>query len=531
MTAEPLPAPPLPPGRPNLVLSGLMGAGKSTCGAAAAAALGLPFVDLDAVVERRAGRTVAEIFAAGGEAAFRALERAAVADAARLSSTVIAAGGGAPADRASFASLARTGVSALLSVTPAEAVRRVGAASARPLLAGDARATLERLAVERGDAYAAAGEALDTSARTAEDVTRELVGRYRSAAAPGPLRLDVRIGDVTTRVVVGDGILAAAARELGAAAPDVTRAIVVADSAVLAHVQPIERSLREGGFSLLGPVAIPAGEAAKTLATVDLLWRRFQGERIDPSCAVIAVGGGAALDAAGFAAATYARGLPLVNVPTTTLAMADAALGGKVAIDHAGAKNLVGAYHPARLVLADPAVCRTLGPSTTAEGLAEIVKAGILASPLVAELAADAPLEWLLEQALRVKAAYVAADPRDAGVRRSLNLGHTFAHAIESASEHRVSHGAAVAMGLVAAARLGAALGTCPPRLADDLARTLAALGLPTRAPDLDRARMLAAMEADKKRSGGAVRFVVPAAGGAALVSGIAPRDALGHLA
>lgn len=527
-TAEltPLLTPALPRGRPNLVLAGFMGTGKSSVGRLAAAALGLPFLDLDDAIALRAGRSVAAIFEAEGEAGFRARERAAVHDASRLSGTVIATGGGAPLDPGSFTPLTQSGVVVVLSAGPAELARRLGGGAGRPLLQGDPAARIAALLGERAPVYARLGPAIETGSRTAEDVAREVVGRYRASVAGGPLSLEIALRDVTTRVIVGGGALGAA--DLRSALPGTVRAVVVADGAIAGtHAAAVVAALEAAGLEPVGPITLPAGEDGKRADVLAWLWGRLSEEGVDPTTAIVAVGGGATLDIAGFAAATYARGLPLVNVPTTVLAMADAAVGGKVAIDHAGAKNLVGAFHPARLVIADPATCATLPPEVLRQGLAEVAKSLLLAAPAALELVADAPLEWSVEQSVRVKAAYVSADPHDRGVRRSLNLGHTFAHAIESASGHAIPHGDAVAMGLVAAARLGALLGTCEPALATQIAAVLRRLGLPTDAPALDEARLLEAVRSDKKRAQGAVRFVVPAAQGAALASGVDPRDAL----
>ena len=527
----PLAAPPLPRGRPNLVLAGFMGTGKTTVGRLAAHELGLPFLDLDDAIVRRSGRTIPQIFAADGEAGFRALERAALLDAAQLSGTVVATGGGAPLDGAAFAPLAASGPAMVLTAAPDELARRLGAASERPLLGdGDPRARIAALLEARRATYDAIGPAIDTTGRSAAEIAREVVERYRKIAPEQALALDVTLRQATTRVIVGHGALhdAAALRE---ALPGTLRAAIIADSAVAeTHAAAVADALRAAGIEPVGPITLPAGEASKGVDVLAWLWDRLRAESIDPTAAIVAVGGGAALDVAGFAAATYARGLPLVNVPTTVLAMADAAVGGKVAIDHAGAKNLVGTFYPARLVIADPATCDTLPPEVLREGLAEVVKSLVLAAPAALELAAEAPLDWAVEQSLRVKAAFVSADPQDAGVRRALNLGHTFAHAVESASDHTIPHGDAVAMGLVAAARLGAMLGTCPPALAGQIVSVLQRIGLPTSAPPLDEERLLEAMRSDKKRAGGAVRFVVPAAGGAALVAGVDPRTAIGLL-
>lgn len=528
-TLTPLPTPSLPRGRPNIVLTGFMGTGKTAVGRLLGEHLGLPFVDLDEVIVARAGASVGEIFDHLGETEFRALERVAVADAARLSGTVIAAGGGAPLDRVSFAPLAGSGHLVVLAARPAEIARRVGGDADRPLLRGaDPGGRIRELLASRAGAYAALGPALDTSDRGAAEIAAGLAAQL----APGSVST-VTIGsaDGATTVLIGDHALGAAEVQLRRALAGTSRAVIVADASVAGtHALDVARILADSGIEVSGPVDIPAGEAGKSVEVLAGLWDRFHAAGLDPSCAVVAVGGGAALDVAGFAAATFARGLRLVNVPTTTLAMADAALGGKVAIDHAGVKNLVGGFYPACLVIADTATCRTLDPRTRSQGLAEIVKAGVLASPLVLDLIENAPLGWSVEQSVRVKAAYVAADPRDRGVRKALNLGHTYAHAIESASDHRVPHGDAVAIGLVAAARLGAFLGTCDAELAQQVATVLERLGLPTVAPPLDEERLLAAFAADKKVAAGKVRFVVPAEDGAALVSGVDPRDALSML-
>ena len=223
-----------------------------------------------------------------------------------------------------------------------------------------------------------------------------------------------------------------------------------------------------------------------------------------------------------------------MNVPTTVLAMADAALGGKVAVDLAGAKNQVGAFHPATLVIVDPETLASLPSEEIRAGLAEVLKAAVLGSPeALAVLEEGDPsggpaLAWLIEEALRVKAGYVAADPHDHGARQALNLGHTFGHALESASGFSLRHGEAVAVGLVAAARLGQDLGLTPPDLTDRIVRSVDGLGLPLAPPpELDPARILEAIAADKKRRAGRAVFVVPTGAGAVLVEGLEPQRAV----
>lgn len=552
-----LPAPPLPPGRPLLVVTGFMGTGKTEAGRRAARLLGLPFVDLDEVVARRAGRPVPEVFALEAEEGFRRRERQAVLEAARLSGAVVATGGGAPLHRASFGELARAGRVVVLEAHPEELERRLALPefAGRPLLWPDPRARIRALLAERAPVYAAVGEPLDTSGLGPEEVAHRLAARY-----PGPsrglLRVEVAGPGGPYPVLVGPGALASLASELTGLLRPGAPVAVVADGTVEDTVgREVAELLVGAGLEVRLRVGLPPGEEAKSVSVVAGLWERFARAGLDRTGVVVAVGGGAALDTAGFAAATYARGVRLVNVPTTLLAMVDASVGGKVGIDHAGVKNLVGAFHHPALVVADPLVLRTLPGRALRWGLAECVKAAVLASPLVLEVLEEgagslaeagpeegrgshpdgdrarerlATLAWVVEQAVRIKAAYVAADPEDRELRHSLNLGHTFGHGIEAATGYAVPHGEAVAVGLLAAARLGARAGVADPALEARLRRLLQALDLPTTPPEgLDPGRVAAAMAGDKKRRAGRMVFVVPAPGGAALLHDVPLEEAL----
>ncbi len=533
-----LPAPELPPGRPRLILTGFMGTGKSTAGREAAAALGLPFVDLDRLIEARAGRSIPDVFATGGEPAFRALERDAMADAARLSATVVATGGGAVMQREAFDELARGAEVVVLTADPATIERRVRSGAGRPMLAGeDVDARIRRLFEERSERYAEVGAALDTSHAIRGVAGPEAADRYRLRAADGPTRIDVPGPAGPYPVLIGRGALDELPTELCAALPSCAAAAVVSEPAVASPIATaVTDALRATGIRVMS-LTVPGGETGKTVEAVADLWDALRDAGLSRTDAVVAVGGGATLDAVGFAAATFARGVPLVNVPTTLLAMVDASLGGKVAIDHAGSKNLVGSFHHPSLVVTDPAALETLPGELVRHGLAEAVKEAILASPAMLDVLETEPLDarglprhldWVVEQAVRIKAAYVGADPFDRDVRHSLNLGHTFAHAIESATAYGVAHGDAVAAGTVAATRLGERLAITAPGTAERARALFERLGLPVRAPAAaGRDAMIAAIGSDKKRRGARAVFVVPAPGGAALVEGLDPRDAL----
>jgi shikimate kinase/3-dehydroquinate synthase len=529
-----LPAPPLPPGRPNIVLTGFMGTGKSTSGPPAAELLDMVYVDLDRRQERIAGMPLPKIFDELGEPAFREIESQALREAVALSGTVIASGGGAaPLHPKEFAALAEGNLAVVLTSTPEAIAKRVGDANDRPLLTSNPEEQIRALLAERAEAYAAAGEQLETTDVPPEETAKEIVGLYRKQVPEGFTTIEVAAPGHGP-VLIGEGTIGAAGSELASRAPDARKVALVSDPNASDAAAAAADSISSAGLDVIR-LTLPSGEEAKSLTALGELLASLREQHIEPTDVVVAVGGGATLDAAGFAAATYARGIALVNVPTTLLAMVDASLGGKVAIDHAGAKNLVGTFHPPALVIADPSTLATLPDREQRTGFAEIVKAAVLASPLLLDWleTEDPPSrpEWVIEQAVRIKAAYVAADPRDKGLRKSLNLGHTFAHAIESASNHQVSHGEAVAIGLVAAARLGVEHGITDEQLPQRLVSILEKLELPVAPPPgLEASALVAAMAADKKRRSGRSVFVVPAEGGAVLLEGLEPAEAISHV-
>lgn len=267
-------------------------------------------------------------------------------------------------------------------------------------------------------------------------------------------------------------------------------------------------------------VTLPDGEAHKTLDTVRGLYDAFLGAGLERGGAVVALGGGVVGDTAGFAAATYLRGVALVQAPTTLLAMLDASLGGKVGVNLPRGKNLAGAFVRPSFVAADPETLETLPPIELRNGLAEMVKAALIGDPALfteLEAGAEPAAPDRIRRAAAVKLAIVAEDPYEHGRRALLNLGHTFAHAIELVSGYGLAHGQAVAMGLVLSARLAHARGLCDAELPARIERLLAALELPA-ATDLDAGAVIDAMAADKKRHAGRRRFVLPRAVGDVIV-------------
>jgi 3-dehydroquinate synthase len=269
-------------------------------------------------------------------------------------------------------------------------------------------------------------------------------------------------------------------------------------------------------------LVVPPGEGSKTREQWSRLSDALLEARFGRDSGIVAVGGGMVGDLAGFVAATYLRGVPFVQVPTTLLAMVDASVGGKTGVDTPHGKNLIGAFHPPAAVLADPRTLLTLPDRELRTGLAEAVKHGLIADAAYfgwIEAEADrilrrepAALERLVRRSVEIKAAVVGADEREAGLRATLNAGHTVAHALEHATGYGLAHGEAVSIGLVAEARLAERLGLAPAGLADRVAALLARLDLPVTAPaGLGPARLLGAMRQDKKNRAEAIRFALPA--------------------
>jgi 3-dehydroquinate synthase len=264
-------------------------------------------------------------------------------------------------------------------------------------------------------------------------------------------------------------------------------------------------------------IEIPAGEDSKSVIGAELLWREFSKSKLDRNSTIIALGGGVVGDLAGFCAATFLRGIAWVNIPTSLLAMIDSSIGGKTGINSSGGKNLVGSFHSPKLVMVDPNILSTLPDREFRCGLAEVVKHGVIGDPGLFRstlgLSRDnmGRLEEVVRRAMAVKIRIVEADPYELGLRASLNFGHTIGHAIEMASGYQLRHGEAISIGMVCETRLADRLGIAPHGLLEEICFTLKSLRLPTGIPSsIDWQIMRDAMDLDKKKSGGRIRFTLP---------------------
>jgi 3-dehydroquinate synthase len=327
-------------------------------------------------------------------------------------------------------------------------------------------------------------------------------------------RIRVR-GEQPYDVVVGTGVLGGLPSLVG---PQASAVMVIAPKGLDEISWPVGRALAAAGYQV-HTAEVPAGEAAKDISVAAELWSKLAASRITRSDCIVGVGGGATTDLAGFVAASWLRGVRLVLVPTTLLAITDAAVGGKTAVDIPEGKNLVGAFHPPAGVLADLAVLETLPQAEYVSGLAEVVKAGFIADPVILELIEADPAgaqvphgqhaRELVERAVRMKAEVVSADLRESGRREILNYGHTLGHAIERVEGYQLRHGEAVAIGMVYAAEVARLMGRLDQVTVGRHRRVLRAVGLPTAyRPGLWR-ELRDAMAADKKTRGAQLRMVL----------------------
>lgn len=489
----------------NIVLTGPPGSGKSAVGRRLAERLDREFVDTDVIVERMAGKSIRRIFEEDGEPEFRKMEAEACRQVAEPAARVIACGGGAMLDPASRALLEAGGSLVCLTGDPEALLTRLGRDGSRPLLAGeDPAGRLEALLASRQDSYASIPVQLDTTTRTTEQVVEEIAALPLSARTA---RLRARRPRPGYEVMVGNGLLSDLAARLEEADLLLPH-LVVSDSNVAPLYGEALREVLEGTL-----FTVPAGEEHKSSESLADLYEAFIEAGMDRNGTVIAVGGGVMLDLAGYAAATYMRGIRWVAVPTTLLAMIDASLGGKVGINLPAGKNLVGAFHPPSLVVDDLTTLSTLPQFEIQAGLAEMIKVALIGdADLFARMESGPP--WVsrgwIQRAMAVKLAIVDEDPREAGRRAALNLGHTFAHAFEAASDYRLPHGVAVSVGLVGAARLARAMERCEVNLPDRVQRVLLRYGLPTGYSEMDTDQIVGAMTQDKKRRAGRARYVLP---------------------
>ena len=509
----------------SIFLYGPSGSGKSTVGKILAESLKLDFVDLDLEIETLSGMSIPKIFSNQGEPGFRAWEQQALEKVLTSPKIVVALGGGALTVPHNRELVEANGRVVLLTAPTKTLLSRLQDDSIeRPLISSSANhqsqqdeaeaaeEKLKALLARRAQHYASFPLQMETDGRSPAQVAWDiqvLLGRFH---LQGMASTKYPAYDV---IVQPGGLddLGWMLLEHRLRGPVV---LVTDDNVAGPYLSRATTTLMNAGFET-SHIQIPAGEAYKTLETVSQLWSAFGSAKVERSSTIVALGGGVIGDLAGFAAASWLRGAAWVVVPTSLLAMVDASMGGKTGFDLPQGKNLIGAFHPPRLVLADPDVLASLPQVERINGMAEVVKHGVIADPGLFEICRNLTnledLSGLVSRAMAVKVKYIEEYPYEQGIRAALNLGHTVGHGVELASGFKLRHGEAVAIGMVVEARMSERIGLAEAGLADEIAAVLKIVGLPTEIPpDLDRNKIINAMTRDKKKAGGVVKFALPAA-------------------
>ncbi len=514
--------------RRNIVLAGFMATGKTSVGRRLAARLGYDFLDLDDLIEADAGAPIPQIFAGRGEAVFRELEARAVERVAHRRGCVVATGGGAIVNRRNLEALKQSGTVITLTADPDTILARIGPEDDRPMLwGGDRRARVRQLLEERAPAYAKADLILDTSARSVEEMVEHIVATLKLGPAgdrdlPGAPMDTVRVNlaDRGYDIQIGSDLLPRVGQLIESLGLGRRLALVThpALGEIHGYARVIAESLQRAGHEV-ALVAVPPGEESKSLEQAHRLCRELVLARLDRGSAVLALGGGVIGDLAGFVAATLFRGVAFINIPTTLLAQVDSSIGGKTGVNLPEGKNLVGAFHQPRLVVADVLTLRTLSEREFRSGLAEVVKHAMIAdAELFGRLESETDrvltrdpetLRQIVARSCAIKARVVEADEREAGLRAVLNFGHTVGHAIEASLGYGiVTHGEAVARGMLVAAALSVRRGVCPESAALRLRALLARFGL-LAVPLPEQESLEKYVVSDKKARDGVLQFVL----------------------
>ena len=522
-----------------------MGSGKTTVGELVAHRLRLPFYDLDQRIRQVTGLSIVELFAQQGEAAFRVIEREVLSEIACLPVGVVATGGGVVLREENRALMRRKGWVIYLRASPETLWQRLQHTTDRPLLRTESPyETLQVIAQAREPLYQEADWVIETDALSPEEVA-EAIARIAVPVPEAPLIIPVLPNQPREYpVLIAPDLMASAVNAILQHIQP-TGVAILTHSNLRRYAQPLQTAFTQHGIPA-HLMTLPSGERVKSLRVAEQLYAQLLEAGCDRGSLLVIVGGGVLGDLGGFVAATYMRGIPYVQVPTTLLAQVDSSVGGKVAVDLPQGKNLVGAFHQPLMTLIDPDTLGTLPLRHWRNGFAEMLKYGAalqvglwrrLQTMVEAELISPrrvrkAPDHWTLPIArcVSLKAQIVSDDERDLSGRRALlNFGHTVGHAIEAALGYRGwLHGEAIAAGMVAEAEIGRILGVTPPEVADELRETIAQAGLPTQLPaGVDADTLLAHMRHDKKRAGDSLSIVLlEAIGNARLVPNI-PTEAI----
>lgn len=525
----------------NIVLVGMPGSGKTTIGKLLAKKLQKTFVDSDEEIQRRTGVTIPHIFDVEGEAGFRQRESATLEALARRSNIVLATGGGAPLNPANRALLKQCGVVIYLKSSVRDLWLRTRHDHNRPLLqTADPHATLQALYDQRDPCYQ---KIADIVVHTGKQSVHNLLARLlESLAARNQEKNDMQtltvgLAERSYPIHIGSGLLRNVEALLLPHLPK-RRAVIVTNTTVAPlYLDALQAALHGCGVQNRS-IVLADGEQFKNAESINAIYNELLASRSERGTPLIALGGGVIGDMTGFAAATYLRGVPFIQIPTTLLAQVDSSVGGKTGINHPLGKNMIGAFYQPRVVLADTDTLDTLPDKELSAGLAEVIKYGLIRDlPFQGWLEGNmenlrardkTALQYAIARSCQNKAEVVAADERESGERALLNLGHTFGHAIENGMGYGVwLHGEAVAAGTMMATDVSRRLGWLGDADVERVRTLLQKAGLPVVAPALGAEKYLELMGLDKKVEAGKMRFVLLKALGQAVVTGDVPEALL----
>ena len=532
----------------NIFLVGLMGSGKTTVGRALARKLNKRFIDSDHEIEARTGVSIPVIFEIEGEVSFRQREADVIRDLTAQNDIVLATGGGAILNPDSLRYLHERGTVIYLRAGISSILQRTKNDKNRPLLrTADPRKKLEELEAQRHPLYQKAAHLVIETGRPnvqhlvqniLDKLPQPLVASYfqshstnmHSVHQSAIQSMNVQLGERSYPISIGQDLLGNAAL-LGEKIRG-THVVVVTNTVVAPlYLQTLETQLHALGKTC-SAVILPDGEVYKNWDNLNLIFDHLLAHKCDRKTTLIALGGGVIGDMTGFAAATYMRGVPFVQVPTTLLSQVDSSVGGKTGINHPLGKNMIGAFYQPQAVIADTATLNTLPDKELSAGLAEVIKHGAIIDATfftwleqnMSKLRAKDPqaLAHVIARSCEIKADVVRQDEREGGLRAILNFGHTFGHAIEAGLGFGTwLHGEAVGCGMVMAAELSFRLGYIDFVSKTRIKQLVEAAGLPVVAPDLGEQRWLELMEVDKKNEGGQIKFILLKPLGTAVITSV----------
>ncbi|HJW54016.1 MAG TPA: bifunctional shikimate kinase/3-dehydroquinate synthase AroKB [Burkholderiaceae bacterium] len=543
----------------NIFLVGLMGAGKTTVGRALAKKLNKRFIDSDHEIEARTGASISWIFEIEGEESFRQREADVIRDLTGQEGIVLATGGGAILREENRALLKARGTVIYLRASVNSILQRTSHDKSRPLLrTANPRQRIEELARAREPLYCDVADVIiETGRPNVQSLVQSILAQLKpvapGSAAVSPastshsvehsmtsqqsaaIHLRVDLGERSYPITIG-GALFSDTELVSRHIPGQRVAVVTNTIVGPLYLEHVVKTLIAAGKQVT-PIVLPDGEEEKNWANLMRIFDVLLAEKCDRRTTLLALGGGVIGDMTGFAAATYMRGVPFVQMPTTLLAQVDSSVGGKTGINHPLGKNMIGAFYQPQAVIADTATLATLPQRELSAGLAEVIKYGVIIDAVffdwieanIAKLVAREPaaLAHAIRRSCEIKADVVRQDEREGGLRAILNFGHTFGHAIEAGLGYgEWLHGEAVGCGMVMAADLSCRLGYIDAVAKARIAALVKAAGLPVIAPDLGIERWLECMQIDKKNEGGQIRFILAKPLGSPVITAV-PQEAL----